>query len=121
MVPPKSGYLKRLWRHMQTSFLKSPGEQPTLTETAPTVLSDPLVNYYRHRARTNLQYFYSFAVQTRPLSIRNSFAQVASQQHLLLEDLRLVMRDLLSHEVTPESQAKVVDSFARPVVLALAD
>lgn len=121
MVPPKSGYLKRLWRHMQTSFLKSPGEQPTLTETAPTVLSDPLVNYYRHRARTNLQNFYRFAVQTRSLSIRNIFAQVASHQHLLLEDLLLVIRDLLSDEVTPESQAKVVDSFDRSVLLALAD
>src|SRR5699024_2776746 len=121
MVPPKSGYLKRLWRHMQTSFLKSPGEQPTLTETAPTVWSDPLVNSYRHRARTNLHNFYRFAVQTRSLSIRNIFAQVASQQHLLLEDLLLVIRDLLSDEVTPESQAKVVDSFDRSVLLALAD
>src|SRR5699024_8003040 len=48
-------------------------------------------------------------------------AQVASQQHLLLEDLLLVIRDLLSDEVTPESQAKVVDSFDRSVLLALAD
>lgn len=121
MVPSQSRRLIRLVSRLQNSFPKCLKSPAIKTAASSIALSNPVVNYYRYRAQTNLQNLYRFALQTRSVAIRDIFAQVASNPSRPLNDLLQILHYLLLQDVTLESHAEVVDSFDSSVLIALAD
>lgn len=121
MAPPETGLLMRWVNRVQNSFAKFSKRSVPNTETCSAELSDPLVNYYRHRAQTNLPSLYRFALQTRSIDIRNIFAQIASEHQLSLDELVHLLNEFLSEDVTPGIETKITASFDSLVLLTLAD
>lgn len=121
MVAANSRRLKRWAGRLQKAFTSQRQAPTDQTNNSSIDLSNPLVNYYRHRARINLPNFYRFALQTRSIAIRDIFAQVASTQNLSLEDLLELISGHLDRDVTQESISEITSTFDSSVLLALAD
>ena len=86
----------------------------------PTI-TNPVDNYYRHKAKTNLPVFYRFALQTRSLVIRDVFAKAASPDGWNLIDLLAVLQDNQSKTLTEPERRSLRTRFDSSILLALAD
>ena len=121
MVPVSSKRLRR-WASRIRKVLTSSSRASAEGTISPSIdLSDPLVNYYRHRARINLPNFYRFALQTRSIAIRDIFAQIAFDQHVSLDGLIEIINEFLDGDLAQENSSETATAFDSSVLLALAD
>ena len=85
------------------------------------VVQNPLYNYYRHKAITNLPVFYRFALQTRSLAIRDMFAKVSSEYDFDLVDLITVIGNEPLDDLTDRKKQQLATAFESSILLTLAD
>ncbi|MFD6814920.1 glycosyltransferase family 2 protein [Enteractinococcus coprophilus] len=86
-----------------------------------TEVTNPVDSYYRHKVKTNLPVFYRFALQTRSLAIRDTFAKAASSDGWDLADLLTVVENLDADHLTEPETSFLKDRFDSSVLLTLAD
>lgn len=84
-------------------------------------LTNPVENYYRHKAKRSIPFFYRFALQTRSLAIRDCFAKIASTHSLDLQDLMAVIEYETTSGLTNNVKHALAEVFDCDSLLALAD
>jgi len=94
-----------------------------LSEQVPSEseLTNPIENYYRHKARLSLPFFYRFALQTRSIEIRDVFAKISSDHGLNLTDLLAVIDSEASKQATETERKSLESTFDSETLLTLAD
>lgn len=93
-------------------------EEPLVT---PVQLQNPFENYYRHKAKLSLPFFYRFALQTRSIAIRDVFSKIASNHSLDLWDLLSVIASLSADGMSERERNSLEESFNAEILLVLAD
>jgi len=121
-----SSFLSRIVSRIKKSRDSRPTTPDPETAVAPapeqTVkLPNPLDNFYRYKAETKLSVLYRFALQTRSLAIRDTFARSASVDSLSLESLLTVIEDKTSQDLTDVDKYFLSSVFNSKILLALAD
>lgn len=84
-------------------------------------LDNPLYNFYQHKMKTNLTSFYRFALQSRSLDIRDTFAKVASYGRESLGDLLAVLEARSQSANGKYQLSDIRDLYDCEMLLALAD
>jgi glycosyltransferase involved in cell wall biosynthesis len=82
---------------------------------------NPVLNFYRDKAKKSLRVFYNLALQTGSLQIRDMFSKVASTEALDLPDLLRVLRQMRQESPAPEQLQTIRDACDAPTLLTLAD
>src|SRR5699024_4497433 len=121
MVLAVSRRIKKWARGLRQASTSQTRASADVTVDQSVDLTDPLINYYRHRTRINLSNLYRFALQTRSMAIRDVFARVAFSQHVPLEALLEMISDCLDREVPQDNYSEITTAFDSSVLLALAD
>lgn len=84
-------------------------------------LSNPVINYYRHRVRMDLPSFYRFAIQTGSVNLREILAKVSNSEALGLDDLVEIIEQEIFKEGSPEMLSHLRETFQPAVLLTLGD
>src|SRR5699024_963446 len=84
-------------------------------------LSNPLENFYRHKAKHNAAVFYRFALQTQSLHIRDVIAKISSFQGLDFKDLIAIIEHELSTDGPSNTRLGLAQLFDVENLLMLGD
>src|SRR5699024_2351108 len=89
-------------------------EKPEMT---PFAIHDPVYSYYEHRLKTNLAAFNRFAVQTRSLTVRDTYALVASDGQKHLAELLSTIRYYELNSSVRDSRMNIQSSYDHDLLL----
>lgn len=119
----RAGRLKSWMMKLRYRDISSASEQPKKILKVPAKFSNPVENYYRHKAETNLPVLYRFALQTRSLAIRDVFAKASSTHGLDLSDLLATIENLSvpTSELREDQRHTLQAVFDSSILLVLAD
>lgn len=123
MTSKKHSKAKSLWKRLANATRPPSQSGPQNTGPSKNLFEnrDPVSNYYEYRLKSNLAAFNHFAIQTRSLQIRETFALGASNGRAtlaqLLEAIRQRELDRTQARKAPDLQA----SYNSNLLLALAD
>lgn len=94
-------------------------DPPNQEDMDPASFMNPVVNYYRHKVRTNLDSFVQFAMRSRSILVRDILAAVSSERNSGLSDLLGVV-DHFSTSRSSFDLARLKELYDHRVLLSLA-
>ncbi len=115
-------------RRFKASFRPETERLPNLEDAGTGIqkkgfspLDNPVNNFYRQKLTTGLSTFYRFALQSRSLTVRDTFAKAASSGRESLGDLLAVLENLSPHFDSETDLASLQELYDSRILLALAD